>query len=106
MRKPFLVATSLALVVLAFTQELEIASSASPLARDPGPRLTAPDAGAPLPGLTKKEEAFFMAGRTEFDSAEEVKDGLGPTMNLDSCGGCHSQPASGGTSPAINPQVV
>ena len=27
-------------------------------------------------------------------------------MNLDSCGGCHSQPAIGGTSPAINPQVA
>src|SRR5262249_33321560 len=33
-------------------------------------------------------------------------DGLGPTMNLDSCGGCHSQPALGGTSPAVNPQVA
>ena len=27
-------------------------------------------------------------------------------MNLDSCGGCHSQPAIGGTSPAVNPQVA
>src|SRR5262249_10578955 len=28
-----------------------------------------------------------------------------PTMNFDSCGGCHSQPATGGSSPAVNPQV-
>jgi CxxC motif-containing protein (DUF1111 family) len=27
-------------------------------------------------------------------------------MNLDSCGGCHAQPAVGGTSPAVNPQVA
>jgi CxxC motif-containing protein (DUF1111 family) len=27
-------------------------------------------------------------------------------MNLNGCGGCHSQPATGGTSPAVNPQVA
>jgi hypothetical protein len=27
-------------------------------------------------------------------------------MNLDGCAGCHAQPASGGTSPAVNPQVA
>jgi CxxC motif-containing protein (DUF1111 family) len=27
-------------------------------------------------------------------------------MNLDSCGGCHSQPATGGSSPQVNPQVA
>jgi hypothetical protein len=27
-------------------------------------------------------------------------------MNLDSCGGCHSQPATGGSSPSVNPQVA
>jgi CxxC motif-containing protein (DUF1111 family) len=27
-------------------------------------------------------------------------------MNLDSCGGCHIQPALGGTSPFVNPQVA
>jgi hypothetical protein len=32
--------------------------------------------------------------------------GLGPRMNLDSCAGCHSQPAVGGTSPSVNPQVA
>jgi CxxC motif-containing protein (DUF1111 family) len=31
---------------------------------------------------------------------------MGPRMNLDSCVGCHSQPATGGTSPAVNPQVA
>ena len=27
-------------------------------------------------------------------------------MNLGSCGGCHLQPAVGGTSPPVNPQVA
>jgi CxxC motif-containing protein (DUF1111 family) len=31
---------------------------------------------------------------------------LGPRFNLNSCAGCHAQPAVGGTSPAINPQVA
>src|SRR5262249_41165629 len=33
-------------------------------------------------------------------------DGLGPRFNLDSCVGCHLQPAPGGSSPAVNPQVT
>lgn len=37
---------------------------------------------------------------------ETATDGLGPTMNLNSCVGCHSQPATGGSSPAVNPQVA
>jgi CxxC motif-containing protein (DUF1111 family) len=35
-----------------------------------------------------------------------IADGLGPRLNLDSCGGCHSHPGVGGSSPAINPQVA
>ena len=31
--------------------------------------------------------------------------GLGPRFNLDSCAGCHIEPAVGGSSPAINPQI-
>src|SRR5947207_6236091 len=27
-------------------------------------------------------------------------------MNLDGCAGCHAQPATGGSSPAVNPQVA
>jgi CxxC motif-containing protein (DUF1111 family) len=75
-------------------------------ARDPGPRTTSPGSGAPLAGLTPAQMALFVAGKEDFNDAEDVADGLGPTMNLDSCGGCHAQPAAGGTSPAVNPQVV
>ena len=78
----------------------------SPPARDPGVRGGAAGAGGPIAGLTKNELAFFDAGKDDFEEEEAVADGLGPTMNLDSCGGCHLQPAIGGTSPAVNPQVA
>src|SRR5882724_9127986 len=62
-------------------------------------------AAAPIAGLTRTELAFFRAGTDEFAEEEEASDGLGPTMNLGSCGGCHLQPALGGSSPPVNPQV-
>jgi CxxC motif-containing protein (DUF1111 family) len=49
---------------------------------------------------------FFEDGLADFIEAEGVGDGLGPRFNLDNCGGCHSQPAIGGTSPAVNPGVA
>src|SRR5881628_3741758 len=75
-------------------------------ARDPGVRGGAAGAGAPIAGLTKTELAFFSAGKGDFAEEEEVADGLGPTMNLGSCGGCHLHPALGGTSPPVNPQIA
>jgi CxxC motif-containing protein (DUF1111 family) len=74
-------------------------------ALDPGARGGAAGAGAPLAGLSEKQVALFDAGKDEFEEEEEVAEGLGPTLNLGSCGGCHSQPAIGGTSPSVNPQV-
>ena len=60
----------------------------------------------PLPGLTAAEEKLFCAGATEFSHEDKVKeDGLGPTMNLTSCLGCHQYPRSGGSGPlGKNPQ--
>src|SRR5436190_8972182 len=81
-------------------------SSSPSTARDPGPRPGAAAAGEPLAGLTAGELALFDAGKKEFEEAENVADGLGPTMNLGSCAGCHAQPAVGGTSPAQNVQVT
>jgi CxxC motif-containing protein (DUF1111 family) len=75
-------------------------------AHDPGVRGGASGAGGPLAGLTARELAFFQSGKAEFEGVELVPDGLGPRMNLDACGGCHSQPATGGTSPLVNPQVA
>lgn len=78
----------------------------SSTAHDPGVRDTAAGAGAALAGLSTAEQAAFDAGKADFVEAEGVADGLGPTMNLDGCAGCHAQPAIGGTSPAVNPQLA
>jgi mono/diheme cytochrome c family protein len=75
-------------------------------ARDPGVRGGPAAAGGHLNGLTPKEIEFFDHGKVDFAEVEEVDEGLGPRMNLDSCGGCHSQPAIGGSSPALNPQFT
>jgi CxxC motif-containing protein (DUF1111 family) len=74
-------------------------------ARDPGVRGGDPGAGDPLGDLTARELLFFEAGLEDFSEAEGIGDGLGPRFNLDSCLGCHSHPAPGGSSPAVNPQV-
>ena len=74
--------------------------------KDPGVRGGPAGAGGPLPGLTSAELAFFQAGLATFLEVEAVKDGLGPRFNLDTCSGCHAQPAIGGTSPAANPQMA
>src|SRR6059036_2224029 len=78
----------------------------SSAARDPGVRGGAAGAGAPIAGLSKTELALFSAGKDDFEEEEGAADGLGPTMNLASCAGCHLHPAVGGTSPAVNPQVA
>jgi CxxC motif-containing protein (DUF1111 family) len=75
-------------------------------ARDPGVRPGPAGAGGPIDGLTKNEIKFFEHGKTDFVEVEKVEEGLGPTMNLDGCGTCHSQPAIGGSSPKLNPQVA
>ena len=46
---------------------------------------------------------MFTTGQEDFEEPEEVADGVGPRFNFVSCGGCHAQPATGGTSPAVNP---
>jgi CxxC motif-containing protein (DUF1111 family) len=75
-------------------------------AMDPGVRGGDPAAGGPIAGLTSREQEFFEVAKDEFEEPEEVADGIGPRMNLDSCVACHSQPAPGGSSPAVNPQVA
>ena len=75
-------------------------------ASDPGVRGGDPGAGGPIEGLTTRQGVFFDAGLDEFADIDGVAEGLGPRMNLDSCGGCHAQPATGGTSPFVNPQFA
>ncbi|MEZ5399443.1 MAG: di-heme oxidoredictase family protein [Bryobacteraceae bacterium] len=74
--------------------------------RDPGPRPGPALGGQPLPGLTVGERAVFEQAKIAFEEADDVDEGLGPRFNLDSCVGCHSFPASGGSAPAVNPQIA
>ncbi|MEA2464948.1 MAG: hypothetical protein QOJ98_2695, partial [Acidobacteriota bacterium] len=77
---------------------------------DPGVRGGAAGAGQPLASVAANNPlnilAFFNAGKVDFEEIEDVPDGLGPRFNALSCAQCHSQPAIGGTAPAINPQVA
>jgi hypothetical protein len=69
-----------------FALQVRISSQTAFVARDPGVRGGAAGAGAPLPGLTSRELDFFDAGKEEFEEAEDIAEGTGPRMNLDSCG--------------------
>jgi len=99
---------SATLLLLGLSEGLHsrMSTGTSPGYKDPGVRTGDAGAGGFLRGLTDKQKEFFQAGLVEFEEAEGVGDGLGPRFNLDSCGGCHIQPATGGTSPTVNPQVA
>jgi CxxC motif-containing protein (DUF1111 family) len=81
---------------------------------DPGVRPGPPSAGRPLPQLTPVENSEFRQGAQRFQQLVSVSGtepgatdvGLGPRFNLNSCAGCHAQPAPGGTSPSTNPQIA
>jgi CxxC motif-containing protein (DUF1111 family) len=81
---------------------------------DPGVRGGTAGAGGSLPGLNADETNFFSASKDVFNEVDSVSGtitgedgaGLGPRFNMNSCGGCHAQPATGGSSPATNPQVT
>jgi CxxC motif-containing protein (DUF1111 family) len=81
--------------------------------RDPGPRAGDPGAGAPFGNLDSNERDHFDDGLADFMEVDSVSGqiagegsvGLGPTFNGNSCAQCHAQPAVGGSSPKVNPQV-
>jgi CxxC motif-containing protein (DUF1111 family) len=65
---------------------------------------------APLPGTGADELTFFEDGLARFATVEVVSgaittqgNGLGPLFNSNQCSSCHSQPTTGGSSPAANP---
>src|SRR5881397_1820976 len=96
-----------ALVVIVVSVLLvAVGASAQFFARDPGVRPGPAGAGRMLDGLTGLQPDLFTAGLEEFQESDGLAEGLGPRFNLDSCVGCHSQPATGGTSPEVNPQVA
>jgi CxxC motif-containing protein (DUF1111 family) len=70
-------------------------------------------AGEAIPGLSSQQVKIFQNALDIFQEVGSVtgtiagtEAGLGPRFNLDGCSGCHSQPAIGGTSPKVNPQVA
>jgi len=96
-------------LVVSLTVALALGASQAPgqfIARDPGVRGGPAGAGGMLEGLSPAQKAVFDAGREDFAEEEQIGSGLGPRFNLDSCAGCHTQPAIGGSSPAVNPQIA
>ena len=85
-------------------------NASSTTARDPGVRANSVGSGQPLSGLTAEQAQFFQDGLTRFLQVDSVSGamagepgkGLGPGYNSNSCGGCHAQPAAGGSSPNAN----
>jgi CxxC motif-containing protein (DUF1111 family) len=83
-------------------------------ATDPGPRGGAAGAGGALQGLGAAELKFFKAALAQFTTIDSVTgtidgesgSGLGPRFNGNVCSSCHAQPAVGGSSPKVNPQVA
>ena len=73
---------------------------------DPGVRGGQAGAGDAIPGLSGAEGNSFTDAKATFMEVDTVSGGLGPRFNLDSCAGCHAQPAVGGTSPFTNPQFT
>src|SRR5260370_13128404 len=85
---------------------------------DPGVRGGGAAAGGPLASVSANNPTnilnFFNTGKGDFLEIDSVSgtipgedgSGLGPRYNSRSCAACHAQPAVGGTSPAVNPQVA
>jgi len=96
------------LAVLALSLLPKMASAQT----DPGVQGGAARAGSPLPSVNPNDGSlqYFQNGQTRFQDVESVSNsptgnnGLGPRFNFVQCSGCHSQPASGGSGPATNPQ--
>ena len=96
-------------VLLGTLLALVMAASQAPgqfISRDPGVRGGPAGAGQMIEGLTDTQKAVFAAGAEDFAEEDTLASGLGPRFNLDSCAGCHAQPAIGGSSPRVNPQAA
>ena len=126
MRTTVKLLVSMSILVLVLLPEL-LSQAQSPTPTDPGVRPTtvgSDTAGKPFPDtnkggpLTNDQNAFWKAGQTQFEQFLSVTGtaldpkgnptglGLGPRFNAESCASCHVQPAVGGTSPFVNPQVA
>jgi CxxC motif-containing protein (DUF1111 family) len=101
-------ATGLALLV-STGLPANVGAASGPQVKDPGVRAGSANAGRPLSSLSADEREYFADGQARFltlDTVTGTNNGLGPSFNSNSCGSCHAQPATGGTSPALNPQIA
>jgi CxxC motif-containing protein (DUF1111 family) len=109
----FVVAFNSVMFVQPTSAQTELNSSTNSHAKDPGVRAVAVGAGRPLSSLTPSQLQFFNDGFARFNEVDQVANGLGPTYNSNSCGSCHAQPSTGGSSPRTdqypnlgpNPQI-
>jgi CxxC motif-containing protein (DUF1111 family) len=89
--------------------------------RDPGVRGGPAGAGGTFTPIdntstagNQADQDFFLQTKLIFQEVVSVSGtiagttggGLGPAFNQNSCATCHAQPAIGGSSPAMNPQVI
>ncbi|HTS30943.1 MAG TPA: di-heme oxidoredictase family protein [Bryobacteraceae bacterium] len=93
-------------------------TSSAAIPKDPGVRGGPPGAGGtfttldPNPTNNQADHDFFLQTLSRFQEIDSVSgtieggNGLGPAFNMNSCAGCHAQPAIGGSSPAVNPQMA
>lgn len=73
-----------------------------------------PELADAFPTLAASEQAAFANGIAQFVEDEGVRDvppgsgngGLAPGFNSTTCGSCHKQAATLGSSPAVNPQIA
>src|SRR5215469_13210211 len=99
-------------VIMLFAAAYLAGDALAQVARDPGLRGGPAGAGGPLAGLGTTELQFQAAAANRFQEVDSVSGtiesgvGLGPRFNGNSCAMCHVQPAIGGTSPFINPQIA
>ncbi|MGA3236554.1 MAG: di-heme oxidoredictase family protein [Bryobacteraceae bacterium] len=102
------------LIGRAYPQTATPTPSKGTSAKDPGVRTGAAGAGGAASSLTGSELLLFNTGKATFSEVDsvfgtlpgETDSGLGPSFNMNSCAGCHAFPATGGSSPQVNPQVA
>jgi CxxC motif-containing protein (DUF1111 family) len=98
------------LLVLILSLTTAVSSPGQFTAHDPGVRKDAVTVGAPVTGLSADQATAFTDGMSRFVAVNSVSgalagepdNGLGPRFNSNSCGSCHAQPATGGTSPSAS----
>jgi len=101
-----------------FAALLSVGAAFAQTVNDPGVQAATRHTGLPLAQVANNDtvgnnsnpgiSAFFNDGLNRFQDVESVSgqgnNGLGPRFNFNQCGGCHAQPAVGGTGPAVNPE--